>query len=237
MIGENYLTFVYNKASGITSEFFKKNFHDGYTCLVNNFDPDTIIKYGRRLGPSIYTFIHAGELLPFSGLELLPHDDLRLLRDSGDPERLLTVLGPLFRDLVMKNTHREYISRWICMAALKYESWEDTSIPCPKKPAHTFRQLMDAVRCFIVFSLLCVVDNIPAATKVLAADEQPRDMFLPWFKGIYIKAANEENTEAHTFITANFVTQSVESHGRYMSFGYIKNGSAQGRSPSYRTVR
>ena len=32
-------------------------------------------------------------------------------------------------------------------------------------------------------------------------------MFLPWFKSIYIKAANEKNTEAHTVISANLVTQ------------------------------
>lgn len=31
--------------------------------------------------------------------------------------------------------------------------------------------------------------------------------FLPWFKSIYIKAANEKNTEAHTVISANFVIQ------------------------------
>ena len=138
MVGENYLTFIFNKASSIASEFLKKDFHDGYTCLVKNFDPDTIIKYGRRLGPSIYTFIHARKLSPFSGLEFLPHDDLLLLRDSSDPEKLLAVLGPLFRDLVMKNTHREYISRWLRMAALKYELREDTSIPCPKNRSTPF---------------------------------------------------------------------------------------------------
>ncbi|CAI4058172.1 hypothetical protein SUVZ_03G0020 [Saccharomyces uvarum] len=49
MVSGNYHTFVFNQANTITLEFLKKVFNDGYKCSVKNFDPGTIVKYGRKL--------------------------------------------------------------------------------------------------------------------------------------------------------------------------------------------